>query len=54
MNIRLIQGFYFDKPMRRFSFEEKYVVDYPDNMDPPEDFFDPVQELTDEERSILY
>ena len=54
MNIRLIQGFYFDKPMRRFSFEEKYVVNYPDNMDPPEDFFDPVQELTDEERSILY
>ena len=54
MNIRLIQGFYFDKPMRRFMFEEKYVVNCPDDMDPPEDFYDPVQELTDEERSILY
>ena len=54
MNIRLIQGFYFDKPMRKYLFEEKYVVNCPDNMDPPDDFFDPVEELTDEERSILY
>ncbi len=54
MNIRLIQGFYFDKPMRRYVFEEKYVTGRVDEMDPPEDFFDPIGELTDEERSILY
>ena len=54
MNIRLIQGFYFDKPMRRYVFEEKYVHNYEDKMDPPEDFDDPVGELTDEDRSILY
>ncbi|MBR5765945.1 MAG: bifunctional diguanylate cyclase/phosphodiesterase, partial [Lachnospiraceae bacterium] len=54
MNIRLIQGFYFDKPMRRYVFEEKYVLNYEDKMDPPEDFDDPVGELTDEDRSILY
>ena len=54
MNIRLIQGFYFDKPMRRYVFEEKYVTGCPDNMDVPDGFFDPLQELTDEDRSILY
>ena len=54
MNIRLIQGFFFDKPMRRYIFEEKYVQGMIDEMDAPEDFFDPVGELTDEERSILY
>ncbi len=25
MNIRMVQGFYFDRPMRRAAFEEKYV-----------------------------
>ncbi|HKM20721.1 MAG TPA: EAL domain-containing protein [Lachnospiraceae bacterium] len=25
MNVRLIQGFYFDRPMKRTAFEEKYV-----------------------------
>lgn len=54
MNIRLIQGFYFDKPMRRYVFEEKYVTGCIDEMDAPDDFFDPVEELTDEDRSILY
>ncbi len=54
MNIRLIQGFYFDKPMRRYIFEEKYVTGYEDKMDPPEDFDSPLEELTDEDRSILY
>lgn len=54
MNIRLIQGFYFDKPMRRYVFEEKYVIGCIDEMDAPDDFFDPVEELTDEDRSILY
>ena len=54
MNIRLIQGFYFDKPMRRYVFEEKYVHGCIDEMDAPEDFFDPIGELTDEDRSILY
>ena len=54
MNIRLIQGFYFDKPMRRYVFEEKYVTGRIDEMDPPDDFFEPMGELTDEEKSILY
>ncbi|MCR5419576.1 MAG: EAL domain-containing protein [Lachnospiraceae bacterium] len=54
MNIRLIQGFYFDKPMRRYVFEEKYVVNCPDQMNIPEGFFDPLQQLTNEDRSILY
>ncbi len=54
MNIRLIQGFYFDKPMRRYIFEEKYVSGYEDKMDPPADFDEPMGELTDEDRSILY
>ena len=54
MNIRLIQGFYFDKPMRKYVFEEKYVIGVVDEMDAPDDFFEPVGELTDEDRSILY
>ncbi|MCR5507345.1 MAG: EAL domain-containing protein [Lachnospiraceae bacterium] len=54
MNIRLVQGFYFDKPMRKYIFEEKYVTGYEDRMDPPEGFDAPLEELTDEDRSILY
>ena len=25
MNVRMVQGYYFDRPMPRFEFEEKYV-----------------------------
>ena len=25
MNIRMIQGFYFDRPMQKADFEKKYV-----------------------------
>jgi EAL domain-containing protein (putative c-di-GMP-specific phosphodiesterase class I) len=25
MNVRMIQGFYFDRPMQREAFEKKYV-----------------------------
>ena len=38
----------------RYVFEEKYVIGCIDEMDAPDDFFDPVEELTDEDRSILY
>jgi diguanylate cyclase (GGDEF)-like protein len=26
MNVRMVQGFYFDKPMPRYAFEEKYLL----------------------------
>ncbi|MCR5106864.1 MAG: EAL domain-containing protein [Lachnospiraceae bacterium] len=36
MNVRMIQGFYFDKPMRKSDFEDKYVYNYLDAMDHPD------------------
>ena len=54
MNIRLIQGFYFDKPMRRYAFEEKYVTNMEDTMEVPTDFYEPVEGLTNDELEALY
>lgn len=51
MNVRLIQGFYFDKPMRQEDFEKKYVFNCQDNMIAPHDFFDPVEGLSPEDRA---
>ncbi|MCR5733783.1 MAG: bifunctional diguanylate cyclase/phosphodiesterase [Lachnospiraceae bacterium] len=36
MNVRMIQGFYFDRPMRRSAFEDKYVTNCIDAMDHPD------------------
>ena len=36
MNVRMIQGFYFDRPMRKSAFEDKYVKNCIDQMDHPD------------------